>query len=115
TVDYAQAFFGITFSLQQTGFKQVVNPSAALAFQSTVTILGSFENLDGSAFGDSLSGSTAANVILGVGGNDVTFGGDRLAVLAGVAGVAGDGDDTLAGGSGNDTVDGGSGNDVIFG
>ena len=113
TVDYTQAYFGITFSLQQTGVKQVVNPAAGLAFQSSVTIIGNFENLGGSLYADALSGNTLDNQILGGGGDDQLFGGDRLSGTVSL--FTPDGNDTLAGGTGNDTVDGGSGNDVIFG
>ena len=50
------------------------------------------EGLFGTVFGDSLTGNTQANLLLGDFGND-----------------------SLSGGAGNDTLDGGSSNDVLFG
>ena len=50
----------------------------------------SIENIDGSQFGDILTGDTDANVLKGLGGDDV-----------------------LEGGAGNDTLDGGAGDDTI--
>jgi len=54
--------------------------------------LTSIENLDGSTFGDLLTGAGGVNVLNGYDGND-----------------------TLNGNGGNDTIDGGNGNDVLFG
>ncbi|MFO0796476.1 MAG: tandem-95 repeat protein [Gemmataceae bacterium] len=111
-VDYSLAYFGVTFSLDPLWLKQVVNPAAPLAEQHTVQLLGAFENLTGSGYGDVLSGNALDNAVAGGAGNDQVFGGDRLNLFA--LFVA-DGADTLEGGAGNDTVDGGAGNDGIFG
>ncbi len=66
------------------------------------------ENLEGSAFNDTLSGDDLRNALFGGGGADLMFGSggdDRLA--------GGDGADTLDGGTGNDTLAGGAGADVF--
>ena len=61
----------------------------------------SIQNLEGSAFGDTLWGSFGNNQLDGLGGNDF---------LRGRAG-----NDTLQGGDGNDQLDGGAGADVLDG
>ena len=53
----------------------------------------------GSAFNDALTGSTAANVLMGLAGNDTLNGGS--------------GADTLVGGAGNDIMNGNDGNDTF--
>ncbi|MBD2100983.1 calcium-binding protein [Leptolyngbya sp. FACHB-261] len=88
----------------------------------------SIENVIGSAFNDSLTGNSGANVILAGAdndtvlaraGNDTVFGGTGNDVLSGEAGddlLEGEtGNDTLSGNIGNDTVVGGSGSDRING
>jgi Ca2+-binding RTX toxin-like protein len=61
----------------------------------------SVERAVGGAFGDRITGSSAANELFGRGGNDSLFGGA--------------GNDTLWGGVGDDTLSGGSGDDVLVG
>jgi Ca2+-binding RTX toxin-like protein len=61
--------------------------------------LSGVENLEGSAFADTLTGDTMANLLLGGSGNDILTGGD--------------GNDTLQGGAGADTLVGGNGRDLI--
>ena len=112
TIDYSQAYAGVTFSLATTGAPQVVNPSAPPAGQHTVEILGTIQNLLGTSYGDSLTGNSSSNLLDGGGGDDVLYGGTPLDTLTG---AIGSGNDSLIGGSGNDTVIGGSGNDVIYG
>ena len=60
-----------------------------------------FNNVVGTDFNDTITGSGLANVLTGGAGDDSLYGGD--------------GNDTLYGGSGNDVLDGGSGNDVLSG
>jgi Ca2+-binding RTX toxin-like protein len=57
-----------------------------------------FENVSGSAYGDSLTGNSAANVLSGEAGNDRLSGAGGADVLFG-----GDGRDTLTGGNGADS------------
>ena len=70
----------------------------------------SVENLLGSAYADTLRGTSERNVIDGGGGNDtlVGRGGDDLL-------LGGDGNDSLYGDDGADTLEGGAGNDIIYG
>ena len=65
------------------------------------------ENLEGSAFGDTLVGDGGANRIFGLQGNDQIWSRAGNDVLYG-----GDGDDTLMGGTGSDTLFGGLGFDI---
>lgn len=51
-----------------------------------------------------------AQLIFGLAGNDVLYGGNQDDCL-----VGGDGDDTLLGANGQDALDGGSGGDVLIG
>ncbi len=64
---------------------------------TTETERSTFEDLDGSSFGDTLEGDSQANVIRGLAGADTILGGD--------------GDDTIFGGSSGDAIDGGAGRD----
>ncbi len=73
------------------------------------TLIG-IENVDGSAFADSLTGNALANILNGEGGDDFIDGGAGNDVLNG-----GDGNDELIGGSGDDILNGGLGNDRLVG
>ena len=66
---------------------------------ATGDVFQNFENIQGSAFGDSLQGDDAANVIMGGRGNDTLEGRG--------------GDDTLSGGGQDDDLIGGAGADVF--
>jgi Ca2+-binding RTX toxin-like protein len=68
------------------------------ALGGTDTLAG-IENVEGSAFDDTITGNTDANQVLGRDGADSLDGGD--------------GHDTLMGGGGNDTLLGGLGDDVL--
>lgn len=63
-----------------------------------VGVIGGFENVDGSEFGDNILGDNNVNVLNGWGGDDTIQGRG--------------GNDTLIGGEGFDTLNGGSGNDT---
>jgi Ca2+-binding RTX toxin-like protein len=68
--------------------------------EGTDTLTG-IENVNGSGdFGDTLTGDTQSNVLLGSGGDDSVSGGD--------------GDDELDGGDGTDALDGGVGTDTCL-
>ena len=58
------------------------------------------ENVNGSAFNDSLTGDTGSNELFGLGGKDSLLGGS--------------GDDILDGGTGNDSMTGGAGHDTFY-
>jgi Ca2+-binding RTX toxin-like protein len=84
----------------------VVDLAAGTARRGTATsavedTLVTIENATGGSGNDTITGSTAANVLAGGAGNDALDGGS--------------GDDVLMGGLGNDTLTGGAGNDIIVG
>ena len=68
------------------------------------------ENVRGSQFSDTITGSDADNVLKGNRGNDTITGGLGADVLLGD-----DGDDTLTGNVHDDNLDGGAGDDVLNG
>jgi serralysin len=61
----------------------------------------SIEGYEGSSFGDTMTGTTAKDILFGGSGDDNISGGNA--------------DDQLDGGAGNDRVDGGNGTDLLFG
>ncbi len=91
-------------------------------------VLISIERIDGSAFGDTLTGGNNADWLYGFAGNDSLDGGagndwldgglDNDTLLGGTGAdtlFGGDGNDRLDGGNDNDSLDGGSGADTLFG
>jgi len=80
---------GVTVSLDIRGSQNT---------QQGTDVLLNIENVSGSPFNDTLTGSSGANVVSGGGGDDT---------LRGLAG-----NDTLDGGSGTNTLDGGAGDDT---
>ena len=84
TVSYANAAAAVTVSLAITVQQNTLGAG--------LDTLSNFENLTGSAQGDSLTGNTAANVLSGGGGNDT--------LIATIDNVR----DTLDGGAGTDTA-----------
>ena len=73
-------------------------------------VLIGIEVVEGSTFGDTLRGDSAANLFFGGNGND------SLSGMAGNNTLNGDGgNDTLLGGSGQDSLTGGGGNDSVSG
>ena len=92
-----------TVSFRWTSFADEGFSGATFALGTNAT---NFENIEGSAYSDTLTGDDQANVISGDSPND-SYGntGDTLYGLGG--------DDTLIGGVGNDTLDGGTGADTI--
>ncbi len=99
-ITYATSSAGVTANLA-TGMG-----SGGDATGDTYT---SIENIDGSAFADTLTGNAGNNSLWGNGGNDVLTGGagdDQL--------LGGDGHDGLRGGAGADFLDGGDGVDTVY-
>ncbi len=76
---------------------------------ATTTVTG-FEDVDGSLFGDNITGNDKDNKIQGKSGADTLNGGGGSDTLNG-----GKGNDKLNGGTGNDSLIGGDGNDVLNG
>lgn len=62
-------------------------------------ILSGIENVEGSAYNDTIIGDTNANILIGNAGNDTI--------------TAGNGNDTIIGGAGADSIDGGANTDII--
>lgn len=119
TASYADASEGASISLE-TGASAF--PSAALG-----DVLINIENLQGSAFDDTLSGDGGDNALYGGDGDDYLNGGGGNDLLVGGAGsdelYASDGDDMLLAGDGNDLLsswhgtdylDGGAGDDMLY-
>jgi Ca2+-binding RTX toxin-like protein len=77
---------------------------------ATGDVLTNIENIYGSSFGDTLTGSDIRNIIGGENGDDVIKGNGGDDSLAGEAGV-----DTIDGNDGNDRVVGGAGADILHG
>jgi len=69
------------------------------------------------AFGNTLTGTAAADVFLGLGGNDVIRAGNGANLVYGGSAVTdpNDGNDTIGAGTGNDTIYGNGGDDLIVG
>jgi Ca2+-binding RTX toxin-like protein len=74
-----------------------------------VDALVDIEGFEGSAFGDSATGTVGSNVLFGGGGGDWLFSASGLDTVYG-----GDGDDSLIGGLGADALFGGAGNDKYY-
>ncbi|MCX7374026.1 MAG: VCBS domain-containing protein, partial [Alphaproteobacteria bacterium] len=78
----------------------------------------SIEQINATAFADSVSGDGAANSIYGGNGNDTLVGRAGNDLLSGDAGddslLGGEDADTLQGGAGNDLIDGGAGIDMAI-
>ncbi|MDQ2094355.1 calcium-binding protein [Rhodalgimonas zhirmunskyi] len=99
-IDVARYSFGAT-----TG----ISVDLEAGTSSDGDILVSIENVEGTAFSDTIDGGAETNSLLGMLGNDVIrgrLGNDKL--------FGGDGFDTLDGGDGNDSVWGGNGRDKAF-
>ncbi|WP_289043996.1 calcium-binding protein [uncultured Aliiroseovarius sp.] len=98
TVTYANFRDAVVINLAQS-----TTSGAALG-----DILISIENIEGTAFDDTIIGNDGENTIWGGIGNDRLSGGAGDDVLFG-----GSGDDILSGGSGADVLDGGAGQDWV--
>lgn len=104
--DYGEAEAGVALSLVSGG------TGGEAAGDSFVGV----ENVNGSNFGDSISGDAGANRLFGDSGNDTLKGGGGADDLSGggdndtLSGE--DGDDRLNGGTGADSMIGGAGNDA---
>ncbi len=105
TVDYSARTAAITVTLDGTG-----NDGDGGTTEND-DVKADVENVKGGTAADSLTGSSAANVLSGGAGNDTLVGGDGADVLNGDAdndtfneGTASNGGDTFNGGAGTDTV-----------
>ena len=101
-LSYARATAGVTVDLaagigRRAGVLFDPDRIAHVVVDEVETDRSTFEDLDGSRFGDALTGDLAANLIQGLAGDDTIDGGA--------------GDDTLRGGAGADALTGGTGRD----
>jgi Ca2+-binding RTX toxin-like protein len=101
TASYANATHGVKVSLLTTGPQDT-----GYGRQTFVSI----EQLQGSAFSDTLSGGSGSAVLRGGDGNDSIVAGSGFSDINGNVG-----DDTIAGASGNNWLLGGQGNDLVTG
>jgi Ca2+-binding RTX toxin-like protein len=102
TLSYASSGAGVTVNLATNA------ASGGDAHLDVIT--GYFQNVIGSAFADTLIGSSGSFLLQGLAGNDVIAGGTAWEELDG-----GQGDDILTGGTGMDRLEGGEGNDRMTG
>lgn len=101
--------FGIYDSLDAAIFADLAAGTVDKGANGLDTLI-SIENVGGTAFSDTLKGSTVANQLAGFAGND------RLIGLTGADFIdGGDGADALFGNSGDDVLNGGAGNDRLSG
>lgn len=110
TVSYADAPGYISLYLRTDGTGQGFGDPQYYPGMGARDSYVDIENVDGSAFDDSMIGSEAANVLRGGGGNDQLLGEVGNDTLEG-----GTGRDQLYGGDGNDILDGGAGGDKMWG
>jgi Ca2+-binding RTX toxin-like protein len=104
TLNFSDLAFGITIDLSNTGQFQTVSPG------HRIKLIGTIENVIGTAFNDSITGNSANNLLSGLAGNDLLVGASGDDIL-----VGGDGDDHLTGSSGRDLLIGGRGEDRLVG
>lgn len=100
TIDYSAAQTGLNINLGSGSVSEELSLFGSLLppVQVTVAEVTNVEDVVGTRFNDTITGSAAANRLDGGAGNDVIH--------------AGAGDDTLIGGTGHNTLDGGSGFDT---
>jgi Ca2+-binding RTX toxin-like protein len=82
TVSYATATAGVNVSI--TGD---IIPVASYTGDAAGDVISNFENITGSAFNDTLTGNSGANIIDGGAGNDTITGGAGADVMDGGAGI----------------------------
>ncbi len=113
TLDFSQAVMGVTVDLTKTsGELQTVDDRG-----DELALQGSFENVTGTTYNDTITGSDTGGVIKSGGGSDYLIGGSGTDTIVGGSGNSGipDGETTIYGGGGNDIIFGGYGNDSIVG
>ncbi len=105
TASYRDAGQGVVVDLGVT-----TGQAGSAGGEEVGDVLASIEALEGSGYGDTLTGDDASNDLWGLAGSDNLSGGDGYDRLYG-----GDGADTLSGGLGGDLLSGGSGSDQLHG
>ncbi|MEM7519716.1 MAG: leishmanolysin-related zinc metalloendopeptidase, partial [Pseudomonadota bacterium] len=100
----------LSYSGSSAGVNVNLNNGAALFGDAAGDTHSGFENLLGSALGDTLTGDSGVNIIDGAEGDDLLSGRESNDTLLG-----GGGEDSLSGGDGDDSLEGGANDDRIFG
>jgi Ca2+-binding RTX toxin-like protein len=88
---------GVTINLGTTSSQTVAGLNLSLTIPTADTV----EAVDGTLFGDTITGNGRANTLRGLGGNDLISGAAEA--------------DTIWGGDGNDDLTGGIGADILYG
>ena len=107
-------------SYQTAAAAVTVNLATGLgtAGEAAGDILSNIQQLHGSAFGDTFTGSMNGDTLWGYGGDDILSSGAGNDSLVGGDGndtiSGGDGADALRGSAGDDSLDGGTGNDSVY-
>jgi cyclophilin family peptidyl-prolyl cis-trans isomerase len=115
TLDFSGDSKGITLNLAlNSGQAQSIAP-----WGKTLSLQGTFQDLIGTPYADTLTGNGAADILTSNGGNDVLRAGSGNTVLVGGSGnstlYAGSGTCLLIAGSGTSTLYGGSGVSLLVG
>ncbi|MDU8913534.1 Hint domain-containing protein, partial [Aestuariicoccus sp. MJ-SS9] len=98
-IDYSSSASGVTVDLAA---------GTGAGGDAEGDVLSGIEDVQGTAFDDTLSGDAGNNILTGGDGNDSLTGGAGNDTLLG-----GNGNDTLVGGAGADSLDGGGGTDRV--
>ncbi len=105
-----EGFDGVDYSGSNAAVTVNLTTGTGLGGHAEGDTLSGIELINGSAFGDTLIGSSGSDVIYGGAGNDIIYGGDGNDYLFG-----GDGDDIIYADAGDDMLDGGAGDDILYG
>tara|TARA_R110002049_G_scaffold50370_3_gene143006 strand:+ start:3222 stop:21794 length:18573 start_codon:yes stop_codon:yes gene_type:complete len=105
---------GVTLDLSMdAGESQIVRSDGE------ISLTGTFENVTGTSFRDTIAGNDEDNLLFGGAGDDTLGGGDGNDMVYGGDGdddlIGSEGNDMIFGGAGDDTVTGGDGNEMVFG
>ncbi|MGR3378675.1 calcium-binding protein [Salipiger abyssi] len=116
TIDGGSGSDLIRYRQDSAGVTVDLSASSAQDGAGNTDVLQNIENVDGSDYGDVLSGDSGGNRIFGYAGNDTVSGFGGADTIRGGAGhdslSGGDGNDELWGEAGNDTLSGGAGTDL---
>jgi len=100
--DATSASSPVLLQLNPGSYCQVGNTIGGIAFNTWI------EFANGSAYGDTIAGSTGTNYLHGMAGNDLIYGGVGVVSADDLA-------DTIIGGSGADSLYGNGSDDIIYG
>jgi Ca2+-binding RTX toxin-like protein len=107
TLSYEHSSAGVTINLTPGTGGNITQASGGDAEFDLVKV--GFENVVGSASGDTITGDAGNNILIGLAGNDTLNGGDGNDTL-----IGGEGLDQFRGEAGDDTIIGGAGGDILL-